>query len=635
MLNDEEDAGTDICQLLDQLKLQFNDVATWKPEIIMSCISSKSGKVEEIDICSKMLHTATCNFFKGNSECNIKFDPAQYNGINSFDKLKSDIIVACRKSGFKATTDNRQYRKQKGSKLASLQIICDHNRSSQLPKGKNKIYNTTRPLCEEKRCAFEFNVFCSEDDGFWYISNTDPTKVCHNFHIQHSQEFIESKINLLSPDLLSFAETCFSLGLPTSVISHLCKAYSQNQSEFTDNQLRYKIMKERDKEIVKDLSQYKNLSSAEALINDFENCKEEVYYCELIHSKKDGHLKITQSKGRPPKILHLSTEQQKSIDEIRKDMEINDGQDVLLAFAWVTAEELELVQRFPELQLFDVTMKTNSENRGLFLATGIDGLGKIFTGLHCFMPNSKASSYNWIYTEALVTLWGETTLRNVQTIITDGEDALYKPLENLSEVNLYWKNVCVYRCTFHLFTQEWNSIPRGHLSNESKIILQKLKRWIDTWIFNLDREKHFLVSMEKFKSVLQSKECDEIRAPVLKIIESLEVSTAKWAKCYKKESFDLGHTTTSPGEASNSSLKRFCKGNMSSQSLSGSARTQRDHSKFIHKKRNYLVAKEIDKNSADNFMEEQNMFTQFLQDSVFDAKDRASEYVPMRIEKFK
>ena len=192
-----------------------------------------------------------------------------------------------------------------------------------------------------------------------------------------------------------------------------------------------------------------------------------------------------------------------------------------------------------------------------------------------------------------------------------------------------------HRCTFHLFTQEWNSIPRSHLSKESKLILQKLKKWIDTWIFNLDRENHFLDSMQKFKSVLKSEECDEIRAPVSKIIESLEVCTAKWAKCYKKKTFDLGHTTTSPGEASNSSLKRFCKGNMSSQSLSVSARTQRDHSVHMAKKRNTLIAKELDRVSADTFMEDQNIFSQFAQTNVYDVLDRSEEYVPMRIGKNK
>lgn len=209
----------------------------WKPEIIMPCISCKSGKVEENDICRKIVHKESCNFFIGNSESNVKFDPGVYYGINSFDTLKRDIIEVCRSSGFKATTDNRQYRKPKGAKLAAFQIICDHNRNAELPNGKEKIYNTTRPLHEDKRCPFQFQVFCSQVDNCWYISNTDPAKLCHKFHIQLSKEFIDSNINTMSPDLLSFAENCFSLGLPTSVISHLCKAYSKKQSDFTDNQV--------------------------------------------------------------------------------------------------------------------------------------------------------------------------------------------------------------------------------------------------------------------------------------------------------------------------------------------------------------------------------------------------------------
>ena len=156
----------------------------WKPEIIMPCISCKSGKVEENDICRKIVHKESCNFFIGNSESNVKFDPGVYYGINSFDTLKRDIIEVCRSSGFKATTDNRQYRKPKGAKLAAFQIICDHNRNAELPNGKEKIYNTTRPLHEDKRCPFQFQVFCSQVDNCWYISNTDPAKLCHKFHIQ-------------------------------------------------------------------------------------------------------------------------------------------------------------------------------------------------------------------------------------------------------------------------------------------------------------------------------------------------------------------------------------------------------------------------------------------------------------------
>ena len=51
-------------------------------------------------------------------------------------------------------------------------------------------------------------------------------------------------------------------------------------------------------------------------------------------------------------------------------MKINDSQEVLLAFAWVTGDELEFVKKFPEMFMFmfDVTEKTNIEKRGLLIS---------------------------------------------------------------------------------------------------------------------------------------------------------------------------------------------------------------------------------------------------------------------------
>lgn len=80
-------------------------MASWEPEIIMPCICSKSGQVENVDLCKKIWNSETCNFYIGNSECNVKFDPAEYKGVDAFDKLKKDIIEVCRTSGFRATTD--------------------------------------------------------------------------------------------------------------------------------------------------------------------------------------------------------------------------------------------------------------------------------------------------------------------------------------------------------------------------------------------------------------------------------------------------------------------------------------------------------------------------------------------------
>lgn len=55
-------------------------------------------------------------------------------------------------------------------------------------------------------------------------------------------------------------------------------------------------------------------------------------------------------------------------------MRINDNQDVLLAVAWCTEYEKQMVKKFPELITFDVTEKTNNQKRGLFVGTGLDGI---------------------------------------------------------------------------------------------------------------------------------------------------------------------------------------------------------------------------------------------------------------------
>jgi hypothetical protein len=87
-----------------------------------------------------------------------------------------------------------------------------------------------------------------------------------------------------------------------------------------------------------------------------------------------------------------------NIKEIRDSMCLNETQQVLLSFAWISAEEKRVLTKFPKLIFLDVTEKTNKEKRSMFIATGIDGLGRIFMALH---------SFNWIYEHAFVELWRE------------------------------------------------------------------------------------------------------------------------------------------------------------------------------------------------------------------------------------
>ena len=196
-----------------------------------------------------------------------------------------------------------------------------------------------------------------------------------------------------------------------------------------------------------------NESSAEELINSFNRRideGEDIHYVALTHSAKSGQFSITLPPGRPSKTTNDYT---MNIEEIRSAMKINDSQEVLLAFAWVTGDELEFVKKFPEMFMFmfDVTEKTNIEKRGLLIGTGVDGLGRIFSGIHCFIPNAKEDTFHWMYDVAMKELWGHEIISKIQVIITDGEFCLFSPVDELKCSSKEWRNIMRYRYVFLLY----------------------------------------------------------------------------------------------------------------------------------------------------------------------------------------
>ena len=59
------------------------------------------------------------------------------------------------------------------------------------------------------------------------------------------------------------------------------------------------------------------------------------------------------------------------------------------------------------------------------------------------MPNSQMRSFGWVYQVAIPHLWSEENVRKVSVVITDGEQALYVPVENLACTGGAWKNTSV------------------------------------------------------------------------------------------------------------------------------------------------------------------------------------------------
>jgi hypothetical protein len=63
------------------------------------------------------------------------------------------------------------------------------------------------------------------------------------------------------------------------------------------------------------------------------------------------------------------------------------GQKILLAVAWVRADERRLFEMFPEIFMLDVTHATNIEARPLAVSASIDANMETFTPMRAFLPS--------------------------------------------------------------------------------------------------------------------------------------------------------------------------------------------------------------------------------------------------------
>ena len=249
------------------------------------------------------------------------------------------------------------------------------------------------------------------------------------------------------------------------------------------------------------------------------------------------------------------------IKAVRESMNIRDKQSMLLAFAWITGKELSLLRRFPEFLCGDVTERTNKEKRGLFLVTGQDGNNKSFIASHCYLPNSKMDTFDWIYTHAIPELATTAILLGNEVFITDGEDALFAPFINSTKLlDGPWKNSFHYRCTFHLFYQEWQKRLSGKIKDtEARKVVESIRRWIISLIHRVRLYSDYLDSVSQLQSFLDRHKqvlSDYVYQSIHQIFfVSMNTKNASWARFNRCKRMDLGHSTSSLCESNNKGLK--------------------------------------------------------------------------------
>ena len=127
------------------------------------------------------------------------------------------------------------------------------------------------------------------------------------------------------------------------------------------------------------------------------------------------------------------------------------GQKLLLAVAWVRADEKRLFELYPEVLMIDVTYGTNSEGRPLGLTACVDADMRSFTPLRVFMPSECCWVFRWIWATAIPTLLGRQNLTRVQLVLSDGDAKIYEQFNQVKEE--IYPNACHGLCIFHLIVQ--------------------------------------------------------------------------------------------------------------------------------------------------------------------------------------
>jgi len=364
---------------------------------------------------------------------------------------------------------------------------------------------TLKPVVSECLCPFKVSVELRYD-GYWYLSNPRRYSsdcyhsIQHRFHPKLSTDEVSNlSIKYASSMELEELKKHGRCHLKSSLSATMVSTLSDFR--WLPSQVKYCSAKEQT--LVDELSSA--VSSADRLLS-YLRSRDDVSFVVLTDSS-DG-LVVTRGKGRPKKdniaIINDGPVYDRYVGSFdgaatKRSLKLTENQSMLLAVAWVTDEELLLMQMFPEVWFMDVTCATNKEGRGLFLVAGKDSNNNAFTGVRIFLPSEQLWVFDWIFRDCLPTLLGRELVQRNHLCVTDGDPQMYGPLRVLQQTKEVWRGNHVL-CEWHLLVVGWHESVSSSIPSDtdSKNLGSCAYNWIQTWFWAIETTDEFEISISKF-----------------------------------------------------------------------------------------------------------------------------------------
>ena len=182
--------------------------------------------------------------------------------------------------------------------------------------------------------------------------------------------------------------------------------------------------------------------------------------------KKDN-LYAQKGRGRPSlqqtEQLLLHGELKDELKQLRKDMSMQNGKEILLSITIADDDMIRHVHMFPEVFFMDVIANTNRQKRDLFLMVVKDASGECFIGNATLLPCGQWWIFTRLYRYFFYQLYGPVTLSRLRLALTDDDSAAHGSFDAATHVMVCYANTKHMLCMFHAVVMKFHDTVYGKL----------------------------------------------------------------------------------------------------------------------------------------------------------------------------
>jgi hypothetical protein len=241
---------------------------------------------------------------------------------------------------------------------------------------------------------------------------------------------------------------------------------------------------------------------------DIESEDEDTRFCKKYSKKETGASysffvarKEPGDLERTVKHVQVGKEAMDKAVDVRKNLLLENSQAMVLAACWSTLEDIETFSLFPEILCVDTTFSTNKDRLPRLIGAGKDNNRRTFSAFPCFLPSEQICVFKFSFGHMIPYLLGEKTVRRVQQVNTDGDTAIYFPLDTLkSQPHSPWVECHHCLCTYHLINKNLSE----KTSNEKKYkkYLDFIIGWVRSWAEEIESEEEYVESFKNFEEFM-------------------------------------------------------------------------------------------------------------------------------------